>query len=71
MFLYDFWLILVDFGLILSENGPVLRFGQPCVFPSKALGGDLGSLIAENGGEASGALGDFWPRMTQEGLRAP
>eukprot|EP00435_Cladocopium_sp_Y103_P047040 s1076_g13.t1 len=44
----------------------VVMFGQPCVFPSQSLGGDLGSLIEKNAGEASSALGDFWPRLTQE-----
>lgn len=44
----------------------VVMFGQPCVFPSQSLGGDLGSLIEKNAGEASSALGAFWPRLTQE-----
>lgn len=44
----------------------IIMFGQPCVFPSQPLGGDLGELIQQNGGEASGALGDWWPRLTQE-----
>jgi len=46
--------------------GAMLMYGQPCVFPSKPLGGDLGTLIEQNAGGASGALGDFWPRLTQE-----
>ncbi|CAJ1345309.1 unnamed protein product [Effrenium voratum] len=47
----------------------VLMFGQPCVFPTRQVGGDLGALLQQNGGDASSALGintGISERLTQE-----
>jgi len=43
----------------------VVMFGQPCVFPSQPLGGQLGALV-EQGAFAGEYLGVVWEKMTQE-----
>eukprot|EP00439_Symbiodinium_sp_Y106_P060495 s1197_g8.t4 len=44
----------------------ILMYGQPCVFPSNPVGGDIGKLIAEGESAASEHLQGWWPRLTKE-----
>ncbi|CAE7437383.1 unnamed protein product [Symbiodinium microadriaticum] len=44
----------------------ILMYGQPCVFPSNPVGGDIGKLIAEGESAAGEHLQGWWPRLTKE-----
>ncbi|CAE7247334.1 unnamed protein product [Symbiodinium natans] len=44
----------------------IFMYGQPCVFPSNAVGGDLGILATPGGQMASEHLQGWWPTLTRE-----